>query len=62
MLFVANSNLIALGLGLLIGLIVAFWVFKLGRKLPPGSDNSVGRSATSNEDRPNTNDTETPLP
>jgi hypothetical protein len=57
MLFVANSNLIALGLGLLIGLVVAFWVFKLGRKLPPETD-----STTSAEGRPDPNETETPLP
>ena len=62
MLFVANSNLIALGLGLLIGLLVAFWVFKLGRKLPPDSDGSAGESATRADDRPHTNETETPLP
>ncbi|WP_165356412.1 hypothetical protein [Sphingosinicella sp. BN140058] len=56
MLFVANSNLIALGLGLLIGLVVAFWIFKLGRKLPPQADQP------STEDRPGPNETETPLP
>jgi hypothetical protein len=50
MLFVANSNLIALLLGLLIGLIVAFWVFKARGKRPAetGTDE--------------TNPTETPLP
>lgn len=57
MLFVANSNLIALGLGLLIGLVVAFWVFKLGRKLPPEIDHAPGH-----EERAGPNQTETPLP
>ena len=39
MLFVAETNLIALLLGLLIGLTVAFWVFKgRRRRAEPASD------------------------
>ena len=37
MLFVASTNMIALLLGLLIGLVTAFWIFKVGRNPPPGS-------------------------
>jgi hypothetical protein len=50
MLFVAESNLIALLLGLLIGLVVAFWIFK-GRRAQAGPDTTSESHAQ-----------ETPLP
>lgn len=54
MLFVAQSNLIALVLGLLIGLIVAYWAFRAGRT-PPAD-------APAEPQPDETNPTETPLP
>ena len=37
MLFVAEANVIALLIGLLIGLVTAFWIFK-GRRRPAAPD------------------------